>query len=58
MAYTNSKGVTYYLHSRKVVSGAWLHYFSRNIADAVPLPVGYVVTETKTGLPVLRKVGA
>ncbi|MEW6401385.1 MAG: hypothetical protein AB1649_06265 [Chloroflexota bacterium] len=64
MAYgfTNSKGTTYYLHTKKTASKSGkertLFYFSKEIkegaADAVP--AGYTVVEMKTGLPVLKKV--
>lgn len=64
MAYgfTNSKGVTYYLHTKRTVSASGkervLYFFSKEIkegaADAVP--TGYTVVEMKTGLPVLKKV--
>ncbi len=61
-AFTNSKGVTYYLHTKKSTtkSGAvrTLFYFSKeqksDTLDAVPS--GYKVVEMKTGLPVLKKV--
>ncbi|HLF88217.1 MAG TPA: hypothetical protein VI451_04675 [Anaerolineales bacterium] len=63
MAYshTNSKGVTYYLHSSKTTlkSGReqTLYYFAKEVKagalDAVP--AGYVVSESKNGLPVLKK---
>lgn len=64
MAYshTNSKGKTYYLHAKivKRASGkeSKLFFFSGEIKpesalDAVP--EGYMVSEMKTGLPVLKK---
>jgi len=64
MAYgfTNSKGVTYYLHIKKTTSKSGkerqLFYFSKEIkAGAVDaVPSGYKVAEMKTGLPVLKKV--
>lgn len=61
-SFTNSKGVTYYLHSKKVVrpngKEGTLFFFAKEVnpehaLDAVP--AGYVVTEMKTGLPVLKK---
>lgn len=64
MAYgfKNSKGVTYYLHSivRELKSGKkqQLFFFSKEIKagalDAVP--AGYTVVETKTGLPVMKRM--
>jgi hypothetical protein len=63
MAYSfkNSKGKTYYLHAttRKTKSGkaTQLYYFALTVKagalDAVP--AGYEVTETKSGLPALKK---
>jgi len=64
MAYshTNSKGKTYYLHSttRTLKSGKeqTLYFFAKEVKaegalDAVP--AGYVVSETKSGLPVLKR---
>jgi hypothetical protein len=63
MAYShkNSKGVTYYLHSSKTTlkSGKeqTLYYFAKEVKagalDAVP--AGYTVSESKNGLPVLKK---
>ena len=57
MAYshTNSKGVTYYLHSN-----GKMFFFSKevkeNALDAVPS--GYNVVEMKTGMLVLKKIAA
>jgi YHS domain-containing protein len=63
MAYshTNSKGNTYYLHSKTTLlkSGReqTIYYFAKTVKkeaiDAVP--DGYVVSESKNGLPVLKK---
>lgn len=64
MAYqfTNSRGATYYLHSKDVtLKGGRLqkiYYFAKavgpNALDAVP--DGFVVEETKkTGMPILKK---
>ncbi|MQA00820.1 MAG: hypothetical protein GEU80_16110 [Dehalococcoidia bacterium] len=66
MAYTktNSKGQTYYLHSKEVtLKGGRLQrifYFAKeakeNVLDA--LPDGYMVSEnSRTGLPMLKKAG-
>ena len=61
-SYTNSKGQTYYLHTREVTlkNGRVqrIYFFARDIRagslDAVP--AGYMVMETKrTGMPVLKK---
>jgi hypothetical protein len=61
-AFTNSKGVTYYLHSKLVsLKGGrnqTIYYFARDVRpgalDAVP--AGYKAVETaKTGMPILKK---
>lgn len=61
-SYTNSKGVTYYLHSREVVlkngRKQRIFFFARDVRDGVlyELPEGYEVVETqRTGMPVLKK---
>ena len=60
-AHKNQKGVTYYLHgkTRTLKSGkqSTLYFFSKEVkADALnSVPAGYVVSETKNGLPVLKK---
>ena len=63
MAYgfTNSKGTTYYLHTKKTASKngkeRTLFFFSKEIKDGAldAVPAGYDVVEMKTGLPVLKK---
>ena len=65
MAYshTNSKGVTYYLHgkTRILKSGrkSTLYFFAREIkAGALDsVPAGFIVSETRNGLPVLKRAG-
>ena len=65
MAYShrNSKGVTYYLHSRITVlkngREQKLYFFAKTIKEGAidAVPSGYVVSETKNGLPVLKKAG-
>ena len=60
-SFKNTKGVTYFLHakSRALKSGKQqtLYYFAKKAGagalDAVP--AGYIVSETKNGLPVLKK---
>lgn len=62
-SYTNSKGQTYYLHTRDVTlkNGRvqTIYYFARDVRPGQALaavPAGYEVVETKrTGMPVLRK---
>ena len=63
MAYgfTNSKGVTYYLHTKKQPTKSGkertLFFFSKEIKEGAldAVPPGYDVVEMKTGLPVLKK---
>lgn len=61
---TNSKGVTYYLHgnTRTLKSGkqSTLYFFAKEVKEKGSLdsiPAGYVVFETKNGLPVLKRSG-
>ncbi|MCQ3936991.1 MAG: hypothetical protein DPW18_08105 [Chloroflexi bacterium] len=57
MAYshTNSKGVTYYLHSN-----GKMFFFSKEVKEGAldAVPAGYNVVEMKTGMLVLKKVQA
>jgi hypothetical protein len=67
MAYmtTNSKGQSYYLHSKMVTLKGGrqqrIYYFAKDVrpADALDaLPAGYQVSENaRTGLPMLKKAG-
>jgi hypothetical protein len=60
-AFQNSKGVTYYLHTRRTPAASGkdrvLFFFSKEIKEGVmdAVPAGYNVVEMKTGLPVLKK---
>jgi hypothetical protein len=62
-AFTNSKGVTYYLHAKKSTTSTGkertLFFFSKEVKDGTldSVPEGYQVVEMKTGLPVLKKNG-
>jgi hypothetical protein len=62
-AFTNSKGVTYYLHNKKSTTSTGkertLFFFSKEVKDGTldTVPEGYKVVEMKTGLPVLKKTG-
>lgn len=64
MAYkvTNSKGNTYYLHARQVeMKGGRmqsLYFFAKEPGDGAleAIPNGYQVSESKNGLPVLKKI--
>lgn len=61
-SYTNSKGQTYHLHSKKVTlkNGRvqTIYFFARDVRDGSldAVPAGMQVVETKrTGMPVLKK---
>jgi hypothetical protein len=61
-AFTNSKGVKYYLHSKKVnLKGGreqTIFFFARDVRPGAleAVPAGYQVIETtKTGMPILKK---
>ena len=51
-SYTNSKGTTYYLHSK-----GKMFFFSKEIKEGAldAIPAGYTVVEMKTGMLVLKK---
>ena len=61
-SFTNSKGVTYYLHTKKSMTSTGkertLFFFSKEQKEGTldAVPGGYEVVEMKTGLPVLKKV--
>ena len=63
-AFQNSKGVTYYLHTRRTPAASGkdrvLFFFSKEIKEGAmdAVPAGYNVIEMKTGLPVLKKAVA
>ena len=60
-AHTNTKGKTYFLHSRETTlkngNKQTIYFFAKEAKagalDAVPS--GYIVSETKNGLPVLKR---
>lgn len=61
-SYTNSKGQTYYLHTREVTlkNGRvqTIYFFARDVraGSMDSVPAGYQVVETsRTGMPVLKK---
>jgi hypothetical protein len=60
--FKNSKGISYYLHSREVtLKGGRLQrifYFARDVRPGAldSVPEGYLVVETpRTGMPILKK---
>jgi hypothetical protein len=60
-SYTNSKGNTYYLHSRETTlkngRQQTIYYFAKEAKQGSldRVPSGYVVSESRNGLPVLKK---
>jgi hypothetical protein len=55
-SHKNSKGQTYWLHSRDVGSkGAKLFFFSKNEEGSVDLNPAYMIIEGPTGLPMVKK---
>lgn len=54
-AHTNSKGVTYYLHSN-----GKMFFFSKEVKEGAldAVPAGYNVVEMKTGMLVLKRMQA
>jgi hypothetical protein len=60
-SFTNSKGNTYFLHSKttQLKSGKeqTIYFFAKTVRDGSldAVPAGYVVSESKNGLPVLKK---
>lgn len=63
-SYKNSKGNTYYLHSRvttlKNGREQTIFFFAKEPKDGAlnEVPKGYEVSESKNGLPVLKKAGS
>ncbi len=60
-SYTNSKGRTYFLHSRDTIlkngGTQTIYYFGKEAKEGAidAVPAGYVVSESRNGLPVLKK---
>lgn len=61
-SHVNSRGQTYYLHSREVTLKGGrqqrIYFFAREVKDGAidEMPDGYIVVEnTRTGLPILKK---
>ncbi|MFM7174396.1 MAG: hypothetical protein ACKO4U_15330 [Caldilinea sp.] len=60
-SYVNSKGNTYYLHQRVTVlkngKEQTIYFFAKEVKEGVlgEVPVGYTVSESRNGLPVLKK---
>ncbi len=60
-SHTNTKGNTYVLHGRETTlkngNTRTLYFFAKEAKEGAldAVPEGYVVSETKNGLPVLKK---
>lgn len=61
-SHVNSKGQTYYLHSREVTLKGGrqqrIFFFAKEVKDGAidEMPEGYIVVEnSRTGLPILKK---
>ena len=60
-AHTNSKGRTYFLHERETTlkngGKQTIYFFAKDVKDGAidAVPAGYEVTESRNGLPVLKK---
>jgi len=60
-SFTNSKDRTYYLHKRDTTlkngRTQTIYFFAKEVKDGAidAVPAGYQVTESKNGLPVLKK---
>jgi len=58
MAYShkNSRGQTYWLHSREGRGGAKLFFFSKDPSNSIDLPENMEIFENpRTGLPMIKK---
>lgn len=62
-AFTNSKGKTYFLHKKDTTlkngRQQTIYFFAREVKDGAldQVPQGYEVSESRNGLPVLKKSG-
>ncbi len=60
-SFTNSKGRTYFLHKRdtqlKNGRSQTIYFFAKEVKDGAidEVPAGYAVSESRNGLPVLKK---
>jgi hypothetical protein len=58
---TNSKGRTYYLHTKETTlkngRKQQIYFFGKEVKEGAldEVPSGYMVAETRNGLPVLKK---
>lgn len=51
----NSKGNTYFLHTREARGGAKLYFFSKDEKDSIDLPEHFNVIEGPTGMLMVKK---
>lgn len=62
MEFSNSKGIKWYLHKKQTIIGrnrveVTTYFFKKEKGEGYTnLPIGYKVSETKTGLPVIKKL--
>lgn len=60
-SYTNSKDRTYYLHQRETTlkngGKQTIYFFAKEVKEGAidSVPAGYQVSESRNGLPVLKK---
>lgn len=60
-SYTNSKGRTYFLHQRETTlkngRTQTIYFFAKEVKEGAldAVPEGYTPSESKTGLPVLKR---
>lgn len=60
-SFTNSKGQTYFLHKQETTlkngRPQTIYYFAKEVKDGAldAVPGGYAVSESRNGLPVLKK---
>lgn len=60
-AHTNSRGNTYFLHKRDTTlkngRQQTIYFFAKEVKEGAldAVPAGYQVTESRNGLPVLKK---
>ena len=54
--YKNKKGEKWWLHVKIGKNNVPIYYFSKNPLGAVPKPPDYIVVESKTGMPMLKKI--
>ena len=62
MTFVNSKGIRWFLHKKIVTIGrnkiqVPTYFFKKEKTEGYSdLPIGYMVKETKSGLPIIKKL--